>query len=134
GPVLAYLAKVPAGKTAATWDGSGTALFKIFEEHLTVGNGQLNWASYSSSPPSTQLPTCPHSSEHIALHQASQLNGVQSYTSCAEVTITGNGAGTPGPFVAFPAAYKATDPGIHYNINPPAKNDYVLPGPAIWTG
>ena len=72
--------------------------------------------------------------EHIALHQASQLNGVQSYTSCAEVTITGNGAGTPGPFVAFPAAYKATDLGIHYNINPPAKNDYVLPGPAIWTG
>src|ERR1700760_2459120 len=33
GPLLAYMAKVPAGKTAANWDGSGTVWFKIFEDH-----------------------------------------------------------------------------------------------------
>jgi Auxiliary Activity family 9 (formerly GH61) len=52
GPALAYLAKVPEGKTAATWDGSGTAWFKIYEEHPTVANNQLNWPSYSLSPAS----------------------------------------------------------------------------------
>lgn len=50
GPALAYLAKVPDGKTAATWDGSGTVWFKIFEEHPTVSNNQLNWPSYSILP------------------------------------------------------------------------------------
>jgi hypothetical protein len=61
--------------------------------------------------------------EHIALHQASQLNGAQFYISCAQVTMSANEAGTIGPLVVFPGAYKATDPGIHYDINPPVKND-----------
>jgi len=30
GPLQVYLAKVPEGKTAATWDGSGDVWFKIF--------------------------------------------------------------------------------------------------------
>jgi hypothetical protein len=50
GPALAYMAKVPAGKTAANWDGSGTEWFKIYHEHPTVSNNQLNWPSYSTSP------------------------------------------------------------------------------------
>jgi Auxiliary Activity family 9 (formerly GH61) len=48
GPALAYLAKVPDGKTAATWDGSGQACFKIYEEHPTVANNALQWPSYST--------------------------------------------------------------------------------------
>lgn len=50
--------------------------------------------------------------------------------------VTGSGAGTPGPLVSFPGAYKNTDPGIKYNINSSVKNpmDYVPPGPPIWTG
>jgi hypothetical protein len=54
--------------------------------------------------------------EHIALHQASQVNGAQFYISCAQIKVTGGGNGTPGPLVAFPGAYKATDPGIKINI------------------
>ena len=50
GPALAYLAKVPAGKTAATWDGSGQAWFKIYEERPTVANNALQWPSYSTFP------------------------------------------------------------------------------------
>lgn len=54
--------------------------------------------------------------EHIALHQASNLNGAQFYISCAQITVTGGGSGTPGPLVSFPGAYKNTDPGIKVNI------------------
>jgi hypothetical protein len=50
GPALAYMAKVPARKTAATCDGSGIEWFKTCYEHLTVGNGQLDWPSYSTPP------------------------------------------------------------------------------------
>lgn len=54
--------------------------------------------------------------EHIALHQASNVNGAQFYISCAQITVTGGGSGSPGPLVSFPGAYKATDPGIKVNI------------------
>jgi len=54
--------------------------------------------------------------EHIALHGASQVNGAQFYISCAQITVTGGGSGTPSPLVAFPGAYQASDPGIKVNI------------------
>ena len=51
GPLMAYMAKVPSGYTAANWDGSGTVWFKIFEEgpiFPTVGSN-LAWYSDSKS-------------------------------------------------------------------------------------
>jgi len=45
GPLQFYLAKVPAGSTAATWDGAGVHWFKIYEENVTVANNQLVWSS-----------------------------------------------------------------------------------------
>lgn len=47
GPTIAYLAKVPAGQTAANWDASGAVWFKVFEQgpiNLAVGNGGT-WAA-----------------------------------------------------------------------------------------
>lgn len=47
GPLLAYMAKVPSGYTAATWDGSGTDWFKIYQDEPT-GLGTvsgLDWPS-----------------------------------------------------------------------------------------
>ena len=38
GPAMGYLAAVPAGKTAATWDGSGAAWFKVWEQGPTALN------------------------------------------------------------------------------------------------
>jgi hypothetical protein len=38
GPGIGYLAKVPAGKTAANWDGSGAVWFKVWEQGPTVLN------------------------------------------------------------------------------------------------
>ncbi len=54
--------------------------------------------------------------EHIGLHAASQANGAQFYLSCAQITVTGGGAGVPAPLVSFPGAYKATDPGVMIQI------------------
>lgn len=46
GPLIAYMAKVPSGKTAANWDGSGTVWFKIYEDAPTgFGTSALVWPS-----------------------------------------------------------------------------------------
>lgn len=46
GVMLWYMAKVPAGKTAATWDGSGEVWFKIYEDGPVFGRKRaLTWPS-----------------------------------------------------------------------------------------
>lgn len=52
GPLLAYMAKVPSGQTAATWDGSGSVWFKIYEDGQPSGEGtsNLQWANYGTTP------------------------------------------------------------------------------------
>jgi hypothetical protein len=49
GPLQFYMAKVPEGQTAATWDGSGKVWFKTYAEQATIANGQLSWGSLSTS-------------------------------------------------------------------------------------
>jgi hypothetical protein len=74
--------------------------------------------------------------EHIALHMAMQANKAQFYLACSQIKVTNGGNGSPGPLVAFPGAYKSTDPGIlvdlgKYTTNP---EGYQPPGPAVWRG
>ncbi|KAF1942204.1 fungal cellulose binding domain-containing protein [Clathrospora elynae] len=72
--------------------------------------------------------------EHIALHSASAVGGAQFYISCAQLKVANGGTGSPTGLVAFPGAYKATDPGIQINIYYPVPTSYTPPGPAVWTG
>ncbi|KUJ07736.1 fungal cellulose binding domain-containing protein [Mollisia scopiformis] len=124
GPMLWYMAKVPEGKTAATWDGSGDVWFKIYQD------GPNFRRKRASLPAGDYLIRV----EHIALHSAQASGGAQFYLSCGQLTVTGGGSGTPIPFVAFPGAYKASDPGIMINIYYPVPTSYTPPGPAVWTG
>lgn len=45
GPLMFYMAKVPEGKTAATWDGSGNVWFKIYEQGASISSAGMTWAS-----------------------------------------------------------------------------------------
>jgi hypothetical protein len=67
--------------------------------------------------------------EHIALHSAGSSGGAQFYISCGQVNVTGGGSGTLTDLVAFPGAYKATDPGILIDIYYPvvSRNFSVRP-------
>ncbi|KAF2034360.1 hypothetical protein EK21DRAFT_97466 [Setomelanomma holmii] len=139
GPLQFYLAKVPSGQTAATWEGTGNVWFKIYAEPAKISGGQLSWDSLNKASVSVTIPKNTPSGdyllrvEHIALHSASNLNGAQIYLSCAQITVTGGGSGSPSPLVAFPGAYKNTDPGLKVNIYSGATS-YTPPGPAVWSG
>ena len=51
GPLQFYLAKVPDGKTAANWDGSGDVWFKIYSQGADFSGGQMNWPSSGKLSP-----------------------------------------------------------------------------------
>ena len=47
GPMSGWMAKVPDGQTAASWDGSGKVWFKVYQEMPSIGSGGMTWASES---------------------------------------------------------------------------------------
>jgi len=140
GPLMFYMAKVPAGKTAANWDGSGNVWFKIYEQGATISSAGMAWASQGKSQVTVPIPKSLPSGdylfrvEHIGLHSAGSAGGAQFYISCAQITVKGGGNGSPSPLVSFPGAYKASDPGIQINIYYPIPASYTPPGPRPWTG
>jgi hypothetical protein len=151
------MAKAP-GKAAA-YDGSGTTWFKVSQvTAVTDGGTTINWPSLSELPSlrirCSRLNGCvsdmanitftiPKSLpsgdylirvEDIALHVASTFGGAQFYISCAQVTVTGGGSGTPKPLVAIPGVYTGNEPGILIDIYYPIPANYTQPGPAVWSG
>ena len=135
-----YMARVPSGQTAETWDGSGNVWFKIYAEDAVTTASSISWASSGKARVPVTLPRSLPSgeyllrAEHIALHSAGSAGGAQFYISCAQVKVLNGGSGTPGPLVGFPGAYKATDPGVMVNIYYPIPQNYKPPGPAVWKG
>lgn len=161
GPLQFYLAKVPSGQTAASFDGSGNVWFKIYSQGATFSSGSMTWASDGKQQVTVPLPKSLPSGEyllrveHIALHSAGSAGGAQCklqdsrdskdlqadtnrhctvYISCAQLKVQNGGSGNPGPLVSFPGAYKASDPGIQINIYYPVPTSYTPPGPAVWSG
>ncbi|RKU48715.1 hypothetical protein DL546_009650 [Coniochaeta pulveracea] len=138
GPVQMYMAKVPAGKTAATWDGSGSVWFKVYQEQPKFGS-QLTWPNNGASRVTVTVPKCLQNGEylfrieHIALHVAQSSGGAQFYISCGQISLSGGGNTAGSPTVAFPGAYSASDPGILININYPVPTSYTNPGPKVFT-
>ena len=131
-----YMTKV---SSAATADGS-TPWFKVAELGPSFSNGNIGFPSQDRDSFTFTIPKSLPSgdyllrAENIAIHAASSANGAQFYISCAQITVTGGGSGTPGPTVSLPGAYKATDPGLLINIYYPIPTSYKYPGPAVWKG
>jgi len=134
GPIVVYMAKVAnATQTSVT----GLSWFKIAEWGLENGTWatQQLWNLQGKFP--ATIPSCiaPGNyflrAEIIALHAASTYPGAQLFMECAQINVTGGGTKVPAG-VAFPGAYKGTDPGITINIYYPPVTNYTIPGPAVF--
>ncbi|KAG7285605.1 hypothetical protein NEMBOFW57_010234 [Staphylotrichum longicolle] len=138
GPMAFYLARVPDGQSINSWNGDGAVWFKVYHEQPNFGS-QLTWSSNGKSSFSVPIPRCIKSgyyllrAEHIGLHAAGSSGGAQFYISCAQIGVTGGGSTDPPNKVAFPGAYKASDPGILININYPVPTSYKNPGPPVFS-
>ncbi|EAU80304.1 hypothetical protein CC1G_13244 [Coprinopsis cinerea okayama7 len=134
GPAAIYLGQVPAGQTAASWDGSGANWFKIDEfgaqfnpfRFIPDGQSQLSTTIPSNTPSGEYLLRI----EHIGLHVA---GAPQYYISCAQIRVNGGGSGNP-PKVSIPGYVSRNDPGLTVNIHWPIPTSYTVPGPRPWRG
>jgi hypothetical protein len=137
GPMQFYLARVPDGQSVNSWNGDGAVWFKVYHEQPNFGS-QLTWPSNGKSSFDVPIPSCIKAgnyllrAEHIGLHVAQSSGAAQFYISCAQLQVTGGGSTEPPNKVAFPGAYKASDPGILININYPVPTSYQNPGPAVF--
>ncbi|RYP14667.1 hypothetical protein DL765_006233 [Monosporascus sp. GIB2] len=144
GPVTAYMAKVD---NAATASAQSAKWFKIWEDtfdtstrvwgvdNLIKNNGWVNFPIPRCIPDGQYLLRV----EIAALHSAYSQNGVQFYTSCAQLSVSGGGSTTPSQTVSIPGVYSKSDPSILINIYGQAgkpDNDgkpYPAHGPAVFT-
>ncbi|RKU48412.1 hypothetical protein DL546_009513 [Coniochaeta pulveracea] len=141
GPMAFYIAKVPSGESAATWEPGTSAVWsKIYQDMPSISAGGMSWPTQGAKSVSVTLPRCLRDgeyllrAEHIALHSAQSAGGAQFYLSCAQISVSGgSGSYAPKNLVSFPGAYKATDPGIMINIYYPVPKSYTPPGPAVET-
>lgn len=139
GPAQVYMSKAP-GKVVE-YDGSGD-WFKIHDETVCGSTADklqdTDWCTWDKDrisftiPPGTPPGEYLVRAEHIGLHGA-HSGDAEFYYSCAQVKVTGNGTGTPGPLVKFPGAYVADDPAIHINIWGAKDYPYHV-GPIVWQG
>ncbi|QRW02340.1 glycoside hydrolase family 61 protein [Ceratobasidium sp. AG-Ba] len=144
GPLITYMAKVPAGKTAATVDPATLDFFKIQQTGQKTKGG-LKWfvedqmklnTKYSVKVP-LNLADGDYMMRHeiIALHLADKKGGAEFYASCFQLKVTGGtGSGSPGPTAKFPGAYSATDKGIFTPGVFDKGFNYQFPGPALFSG
>ncbi|KAL1871145.1 hypothetical protein Daus18300_004890 [Diaporthe australafricana] len=141
GPLSVYMSKAPEGTDAAAYKGAGD-WFKVYE--LTTSDitaEGLQWATSVGGGINNFTFTLPEDlpagdylmrGEHIALHGAQAKGGAQFYIGCAQLTVTGSGAGTPAPTVKIPGVYDGTEDGIVINLYYPAPTSYDAPGPVTW--
>ncbi|KAK4106668.1 lytic polysaccharide monooxygenase [Parathielavia hyrcaniae] len=139
GPMAFYIAKVPAGQTAASWDGKSSVWSKIYQEMPTFSSTgpSMIWSSSGATALPVTIPACLQDgdyllrAEHIALHAARYPGDAQFYISCAQLTVSGgSGTWSPKNTVAFPGAYKDGEPGL-IHIYYPRPTSYTPVGPPV---
>jgi len=135
GPTSIYMAKAPT--TAAEFDGSGQVWFKILDIGPTFTGGNAVWdlsQTYSYNIPAN-VPSGDYllRIQQLGIHNPYPAGIPQFYISCAQITVTGGGSGTPGPLVSIPGFIKGNEPGYTVNIYNGLTN-YTTPGPAVWSG
>ncbi|TFK69863.1 endoglucanase-4 [Pluteus cervinus] len=139
GPILNYMAKCVGD--CSKWKGdTGSPWFKI-QQHTYDGEWPSDKLAKGGFTYDVKIPKNIAAGnyllrhENLALHGASSVGGAQFYPVCIQLTVTGGGSLNPSG-LSFPGAYKATDPGIHFNPyqGDAANRAYIPPGGSVYPG
>ncbi|KIY53235.1 glycoside hydrolase family 61 protein, partial [Fistulina hepatica ATCC 64428] len=134
GPFDFYLGQVPSGSTAATWDGSGSSWFKIYEIGAIIGNGTFAF-NETIDQVTFNLPSTIQDGDYLLRAEQIGLHIVdapQFYISCAQITVSGGGSATPST-VEIPGYLSANDSSLTIDIYYPVPTAYTNPGPTVFT-
>ena len=141
GPQQVYISKAPAD--VKEYDGSGewakiyTLTYSLNASYGSI-DGVLKWASHRAQTFEFDLPEATPPGEYLlraeglALHAAHKANNAQFYVACAQIKVTGNGAGLPGPTIQFPGGYKWNSTGVLIPEFWSKIKNYTSPGPQLW--
>lgn len=132
GPVMVYIAKADTKGQGAVWtkiweDGFKDGKFGVdrFYENkglIEITLPQLEQGEYWIRP------------EMIGLHEATQVGKAQFYNGCGQIKVTGSGTvSLPATGVDMTKAYKASDPGVMFNIYSGSITSYPVPGPSVFS-
>ncbi|KAF1929035.1 carbohydrate-binding module family 1 protein [Didymella exigua CBS 183.55] len=133
GPIMVYASKA----------GSSYSWTKIWEDGYSNGKwavDKLIAGSYTGKAGQHDL-TLPNLApgdyvlrpEINALHEGNRQGGAQFYMECVHIKVEGSGTAVLPAGVTFPGAYKATDPGVLFDIYS-GFTSYTPPGPKVWNG
>ncbi|KAG9255499.1 family 61 glycosyl hydrolase [Emericellopsis atlantica] len=133
GPVIDYLASCGSG-SCTNVNKQSLQFFKIAEKGLNNGVWAADELMRNGNRWSVTIPSDIAAGNYvlrheiIALHGASNPNGAQLYPQCINFQVSGGGSARPSG-VPGTSLYKATDPGILFNMY--GATSYPIPGPAL---
>lgn len=139
GPLSVYMSKATGEAAAYKGDGDWFKVYELTTSDITAEG--LQWATSVGGGINNFTFTLPEDlpsgeylmrGEHIALHGAQEKGGAQFYIGCAQLSVTGSGAGSPSPTVKIPGVYDGSEDGIVINLYYPAPTSYTAPGPVTW--
>lgn len=141
GPQQVYISKAPAD--VKEYDGSGDwakiyTLSNCETKGCGTGDGIVKWATYRAQTFNFKLPADTPAGEYLlraeglAIHAAQKSKGAQFYVACAQIKVTGNGTGLPGPTIKIPGDYTANSTGILIPKLWSQITNYTSPGPDLW--
>ncbi|KAH7304765.1 glycoside hydrolase, partial [Stachybotrys elegans] len=138
GPALVYMSRAP-GDDVRSYDGSGD-WFKIFQEGICRDTDVTTdaWCTWDRNSVDATIPEGTPAGEYLVRFEHVGLHGAHDgqaefYYSCAQIRVTGNGSGTPGPMVKFPGAYGVQDESWNFSVWGNNHN-FPFPQPAVWEG
>ncbi|KAF3210348.1 hypothetical protein TWF679_006843 [Orbilia oligospora] len=138
GPAQVYMSKAPGRAVDYMGDGDW---FKVYQAttcgSMSDGLQDTDWCTWNKTTLEFTLPkNIPPGEylirpEHIGLHGA--FGGhAEFYYVCAQVKVTGNGNGTPGPMVKIPGVYTNEEPALRFSIWSHKPYNPLYPGPPVW--
>ncbi|KAL8298200.1 hypothetical protein RB600_002964 [Gaeumannomyces tritici] len=142
GPLTIHMSKAPGDVRQYRGDGDWFKVHQMIicrgptggylddKDWCTWDQAQIHFTIPKDTPPGQYLVRI----EHIALHGA-KSGDTEFYFECAQIEVTGNGNGRPGPMVKIPGLYDSNDPALRYFIYGARNYPYTNVGKhAVWTG
>jgi cellulase len=133
GPVMVYMASADTKGQGAVWT-------KIWEDGFKDGKFGVDRFYDNKGLIEIKVPNVKPGNywirpEMIGLHEATAVGKAQFYNGCGQIKVTGSGtASLPATGTDMTKAYKASDPGVMFNIYSGAITSYPVPGPKVWDG